>query len=312
MLKVEGITKIYGDKCAVDGLSFSLERGCAAGFLGPNGAGKSTTMNIITGYLSATEGSVSIDGEDIEINPSAYKKKIGYLPEVPPLYLDMTLEEYLTFVAELKGVLAVKAEIEQAMEQTNTLAVRGRLIKNLSKGYRQRAGFAQALLGKPPLLVLDEPTIGLDPSQIVEIRALLNELKKQHTILLSSHILSEVTEVCDKVILINEGKMIAFGTQEELTGQDGNRVRLRTDESAKEALVKALMEIPAVTDCNTAPCREVGMSDIVIDCAEEVRESILRATLGGGWPVYELAEVRPSLEDVFMKLTAGVGGDGCL
>ncbi len=304
MLEVLDLTKRYGDKNAVDGLSFTLERGCAAGFLGPNGAGKSTTMNIITGYLTPTDGSVSLCGEYVSENPRAYKKMIGYLPEAPPLYMDMTLGEYLRFVAELKGVADAEGEIERALRQTHTTDVRGRLLKNLSKGYRQRAGFAQALIGRPPLLVLDEPTIGLDPGQIVEIRALLNELKREHTILLSSHILSEVTEVCDKVILINEGRMMAFGTPEELTRTEGSTVRLRVA-GGGEALRVEILRIGAVTACEVA--RGTDAEELLISCSGEARAEILRAAVNGGYEVYELAEARPSLEDVFMRLTsAGV------
>lgn len=308
MLTVEHVTKKYGDKRALDDINFFLKKGTAVGFLGPNGAGKSTTMNIITGYISATEGVVKIDGVDIDVDPIGYKKKIGYLPEVPPLYLDMTLGEYLGFIAGLKSVSGnVREQIDEVLEMTRTTNVRDRLIKNLSRGYRQRCGFAQALLGKPSLLILDEPTIGLDPSQIVEVRALLNELKKDHTIFLSSHILSEITEVCDRVILLNEGKIIANDTQEALTQRENgtNVTRLRTSGEAVVRLEKTLMKLPGVVACKRTRCREPGKADLLIESVQEseVRDIVLETALKSSCPVFELAAVRISLEDVFIKLT---------
>ena len=211
MIEVTDLTKRYGDHLAVDHLSFKVEKGQIYGFLGPNGAGKSTTMNIITGYLAASGGTVTIDGHDVQQEPEEAKKCVGYLPEMPPLYLDMTVEEYLRFAAELKKVPRAErmGQVEQVMEMTRITDMRGRLIKNLSKGYRQRVGLAQALLGSPEVLILDEPSVGLDPKQIIEIRDLIRELGKSHTIILSSHILSEVSAVCDHVMIISHGRLVA-------------------------------------------------------------------------------------------------------
>ncbi|MFP3154857.1 ABC transporter ATP-binding protein [Lachnospiraceae bacterium ZAX-1] len=308
MLKVEHITKKYGNKKAVDDISFTLQKGTAVGFLGPNGAGKSTTMNIITGYIAATEGNVCIDDISIDDDPITYKKKIGYLPEIPPLYLDMTLEEYLRFICAMKKIdRNDKEEIDEIIEMVRLEKVKGRLLKNLSKGYRQRAGFAQALVGRPPLLILDEPTIGLDPSQIVEIRSLLNELKAEHTIFLSSHILSEVTEVCDQIILLNEGKMIANDTQKELTKkQDGcNTMRLCTPWREDEVVKNLVLGILGVQSCSVAKGLEHGMADYTIKSAQgqEVRHVICSTLSANGIPIYELNTVKMSLEDVFIHLT---------
>jgi len=312
MLKVEHITKKYGNKKAVDDISFTLEKGSAVGFLGPNGAGKSTTMNIITGYIAATEGKVSIDDISIDDDPISYKKKIGYLPEIPPLYLDMTLEDYLRFICAIKKIdRNYREEIDGIIEMVRLEKVRGRLLKNLSKGYRQRAGFAQALVGRPPLLILDEPTIGLDPSQIVEIRSLLNELKEDHTIFLSSHILSEVTEICDRVILLNEGKIIANDTQEALTKKqgDGNTIRLCTAWRGDEMVKSLILDIPGVQSCNMTKGVEQGMMDYIIESTEdqEVRNVICSVLIANSISIYELSTVKTSLEDIFIRLTNSSG-----
>ena len=218
MIEVENLTKKYGSHVAVDNLSFRVERGMIYGFLGPNGAGKSTTMNMMTGYIAATSGTVKINGYDILKNPEQAKKSIGYLPELPPVYPDMTVYEYLRFVAELKKVKKNErqAQIEDVMKQTQIEDVKGRLIKNLSKGYKQRVGLAQAIIGYPEVIILDEPTVGLDPKQIIEIRELIRELAKKHTIILSSHILSEVSAVCDHIMIISKGKLVASDTPEGL------------------------------------------------------------------------------------------------
>ena len=218
MVEVTDLTTRYGDHTAVDHLSFKVEKGQIYGFLGPNGAGKSTTMNIITGYLAASEGTVTIDGHDVQQEPEEAKKRIGYLPELPPLYMDMTVEEYLRFAAELKKVPKAERneQVKQVMDMTQIADMRGRLIKNLSKGYRQRVGLAQALLGSPEVLILDEPSVGLDPKQIIEIRELIRELAKEHTVILSSHILAEVREVCDHVMIISKGKLVASDTPDNL------------------------------------------------------------------------------------------------
>ena len=222
MLEVTNLSKRYGQKQAIDGISFSIRQGEAVGFLGVNGAGKSTTMNILTGYLSASDGEVVIDGVDILTEPLKAKAKIGYLPEQPPLYPEMTVQEYLDFAAELKGVKKAqrREQVQQAARRTGLDQVMPRLIRSLSKGYRQRVGIAQALLGSPKLIILDEPTVGLDPAQVVEIRKLIRELGKAHTVILSSHILSEVQAVCQQVLILSKGKLAASGTLEDLTAGD--------------------------------------------------------------------------------------------
>ena len=218
MIEVNNLVKRYGDHTAVDHLSFKIEKGKIYGFLGPNGAGKSTTMNMITGYIASTEGTVTIDGHDILDEPEQAKKCIGYLPEMPPLYFDMTVGEYMNFVADLKKIPKdqKKSMVEEVMEMLKITDMKNRLIKNLSKGYRQRVGLAQAILGYPEVIILDEPTVGLDPKQIIEIRDLIKSLKKKHTVILSSHILSEVSAVCDYVLIISHGKLVASDTPENL------------------------------------------------------------------------------------------------
>ena len=243
---MENVTKRYGDQVAIDGLNLTVKKGEILGFLGPNGAGKSTAMNILTGYISATDGNVRIDGIDILENPEAAKKKIGYLPEIPPLYLDMTVEEYLKFVHRIKKVKsdAIQASMTRIMSLVKILDVKGRLIKNLSKGYKQRVGLAQALVGDPEVLVLDEPTVGLDPKQIIEIRNLIQKIGKTCTIILSSHILSEVSAICHRVIIINKGKIVASGTPEELAkkANNSNKVLLRV-KGAKQDVCKKIRGI---------------------------------------------------------------------
>ena len=219
VIEVSGLTKRYGKNTAVDHLSFRVKKGQIYGFLGPNGAGKTTTMNMLTGYLAPTEGQIRIDGHDISEEPVEARRCIGYLPEIPPLYLDMTPLEYLRFAAELKGVAKEKreSEVERVMEKTQIQDMQDRLIRHLSKGYRQRVGLAQALLGDPEVLILDEPMVGLDPKQIIEIRELIRSLGKKHTVILSSHILSEITSICDHVMIISHGKLAASDTPENLS-----------------------------------------------------------------------------------------------
>ena len=226
MIEVKNLVKKYGDHTAVDHLSFTVEKGQIYGFLGPNGAGKSTTMNIMTGYLGATDGEVLINGHDILKEPEAAKKSIGYLPELPPLYMDMTVMEYLKFSTELKKIKKEdrEAEIEKALKLVKLADVQDRLIKNLSKGYKQRVGLAQAILGFPEIIILDEPTVGLDPKQIIEIRELIRELAKEHTVILSSHILAEIREVCDYIMIISKGKLVASDTPEHLEELDRKSV----------------------------------------------------------------------------------------
>ena len=243
MIEVKHLTKRYGNHTAVDDISFTVEDGCIYGLLGPNGAGKSTTMNILTGYLSATDGTVTIDGHDIAEEPAEAKACIGYLPEQPPLYQDMTVTEYLLFVAELKGVrkkAARRAAVEEVCGRTGLQGMEVRLIRNLSKGYRQRVGIAAALLGTPKVIILDEPTVGLDPAQMIEIRSLIHDLGKTHTVILSSHILSEVQTVCDRVLIIAAGKLIAQGTPEELAGRLAAKGTISaTAQGNREAVLQA-------------------------------------------------------------------------
>jgi ABC-2 type transport system ATP-binding protein len=244
LITVKELTKRYGAHTAVDALSFTVDKGQIYGLLGPNGAGKSTTMNIITGYISATDGTAEIDGCDIFDSPAEARAKIGYLPEQPPLYTDMTPREYLAFAAELKGLPREqrKAAVEQCMERTNIADVADRLIRNLSKGYRQRVGLACALLGDPPVIILDEPTVGLDPKQIIEIRELIRSLGQEHTVLLSSHILSEVNAVCDKVLIMSHGKLVACDTPENLTAHAAGHAALRITVLGTQEAVQAAAE----------------------------------------------------------------------
>ena len=244
MIEVRHLSKRYGTHLAVDDLSFSIDRGVVYGFLGPNGAGKSTTMNIMTGCLGATEGEVLIDGHNVAEEPMEAKKHIGYLPELPPLYGDMTPEEYLRFVARAKGLRREESarQIETVMEKTRIADVRKRLIRNLSKGYRQRVGIAQALLGNPEVIILDEPTVGLDPAQIIEIRELIRELGKEHTLVLSSHILSEVQAVCDSILILSKGRLVACDTAENLTKLMRGRENLRLLTRAEEETIRPIVE----------------------------------------------------------------------
>ena len=250
MIEVKNLVKDYGGHLAVDHLSFTVEDGQIYGFLGPNGAGKSTTMNIMTGYLGATKGEVLIDGHNILEEPEQAKKCMGYLPEVPPLYTDMTVYEYLVFAAKLKKLPkdSIKASISEVMELVKIQDVKGRLIRNLSKGYRQRVGMAQAILGKPDVIILDEPTVGLDPKQIIEIRDMIRELGRKHTVILSSHILSEVSAVCDHIMIISHGKLIASDTPENLERQLEGSAGLELDvKGSRDDIMNLLMPISAIT-----------------------------------------------------------------
>ena len=253
MIEVKNLVKKYGDHTAVDHLSFTVEKGQIYGFLGPNGAGKSTTMNIMTGYLGATDGEVLINGHDILKEPEAAKKSIGYLPELPPLYMDMTVMEYLKFSTELKKIKKEdrEAEIEKALKLVKLADVQDRLIKNLSKGYKQRVGLAQAILGFPEIIILDEPTVGLDPKQIIEIRELIRELAKEHTVILSSHILAEIREVCDYIMIISKGKLVASDTPEHLeelmNGSDTIHIETRAEEETVREILSGLKDIEDVT-----------------------------------------------------------------
>ncbi len=308
MIEVRNLTKIYGQHHAVDDISFKVEDGEVLGFLGPNGAGKTTTMNILTGYISATSGQTLIDGVDILDDPEGVKKKIGYLPEFPPVYMDMTVWEYLDMVSKLKKVREAdrRSMIEKVMEVTRIADMKNRLIANLSKGYKQRVGLAQALMGDPKILILDEPTVGLDPKQIIEIRSLIKELGKKHTIILSSHILSEVSAVCERVIIINKGKIVASDTPENLSKQlqGANRLQIRVAAPEKQA-AKLLREIPGITSVEFQGEREKGTSDFVIETGSEldVRKTVFNGMSRSGYPLLMMRPLDMSLEEIFLKVT---------
>ena len=309
MITVEHLTKYYGDHLAVDDISFEISEGHVYGFLGPNGAGKSTTMNIITGCLSATAGTVTVDGHDIFEEPNAAKRCIGYLPEHPPLYLSESVLEYLRFVGEVKGLKKQELEdqIDLVLEKTGTTEVQNRRIGDLSKGYRQRVGIAQALLGNPKVIILDEPTVGLDPIQIIEIRDLIKSLGKNHTVIFSSHILSEVQAICDQILMIAHGRLVAFGEPEALQRQllTGQELLIRTDGS-EEAVKAALGDLtPPVTpditpEEGTARCCVHIRTEGDMDTAAE---QAARSLVEHGLPVFELTQKKGNLEDVFLELT---------
>ena len=307
MIEVKDLVKKYGSHLAVDHLSFTLESGKIYGFLGPNGAGTSTTMNIMTGDLGATQGSVLIDGHDILKEPEEAKKHIGYLPELPPLYMDMTVQEYLEFAAELKKLPKEKREsdISEVMKLTRLQDVSGRLIKNLSKGYKQRVGLAQAILGFPEIIILDEPTVGLDPKQIIEIRELIRTLSKKHTVILSSHILAEVREVCDYILIISKGKLVASDTPENLE-------LLRNGASSLELEVKAAPEtaraiLSTIDDINTMEMHieNENLTRVKLETKNgaDIREAVFYAFAEEKCPLLEMKTAKASLEDIFMELT---------
>jgi len=307
MVEVKNITKCYGDKKAVDNVSFTVNSGEILGFLGPNGAGKSTTMNIITGYLSSSSGTVTIDGCEILDDPKGAKSKIGYLPEIPPLYMDMTVQKYLEFMYDLKKVKLDKEEhIEEVCRLVKISSVTHRLIKNLSKGYKQRVGLAQALLGNPPVLILDEPTVGLDPKQIIEIRNLVKSLGKKHTVILSSHILSEVQAICDRVVIISNGKIVADETTEGLSKSlvKSNRLLVQV-EGTKSKVLTILENIRDVKNVKVE--REISSSvyEYIVEANEEcdVRSRMFFALAEEKCPILLLQSADLSLEEVFLKLT---------
>ena len=308
MIEVEHLTKRYGAHTAVDDISFTVEDGCIYGLLGPNGAGKSTTMNILTGYLSATAGTVKVAGHDIAEEPLEAKKAIGYLPEQPPLYPEMAVREYLLFVAELKGVKHKKERtpmVETAMGRTGLQPMQNRLIRNLSKGYRQRVGIAAALLGEPKVIILDEPTVGLDPAQVIEIRGLIHDLGRTHTVILSSHILSEVQTVCDRVLIISAGKLVAHGTPEELAGQLAARGTLSaTAQGSREEVLAAAGQVEGLTGLHITAEKggEVSFT-AVCEGGSDLRGELSLALAKAGCPVLSLSTDSMSLEDVFLQLT---------
>lgn len=312
MITAEHLTKYYGDIPAVVDLSFTIGEGHVYGFLGPNGAGKSTTMNLMTGCLSATEGRVLIDGKDIFENPKEAKRRIGYLPEQPPLYLGETPEEYLKFVGEAKGLrgTALKDDIERVIQETGIAEMRHRRISALSKGYKQRVGIAQALLGNPRVIILDEPTVGLDPIQIIGIRDLIRDLGRSHTVIFSSHILSEVQTICDEILIIAHGKLVAFDTPEGLEKKllSPGQITLVTD-ADPEAVQAALADIPHINSMDIQPQDEDNLLTVVLNTDQEdihmVSRQVFQAFAGAGTDLLEMSLKKASLEDIFLELTEG-------
>ena len=308
MIEVRNLTKRYGDHLALDDISFTVGDGEIVGFLGPNGAGKSTTMNIITGYLSSTDGQVLVDGVDVLEDPIAAKSKIGYLPEIPPLYLDMTVAEYLAFACELKHIPAAKREetVDQVSKLARVQDVKGRLIRNLSKGYKQRVGLAQALVGNPEVLILDEPTSGLDPKQIIEVRDLIKNLSKKHTILLSSHILQEVQAVCDKLVIINHGRIVAIDTPEALSRNmlQISKLEMRI-KGPKNDVIKGIRELEGIKSAEILRIREEGTVDVSVETAEDVdvREALFLFCSQKGYPILMMKNEEINLEDIFLQVT---------
>lgn len=308
MIKIDNLSKFYGNHAAIENISLKIEKGEIVGLLGPNGAGKSTTMNIITGYISATEGSVLIDGFDILKNPVQAKKRIGYLPEIPPLYMDMTVEEYLNFVSNLKKVEKdkIKEHIDVILESIKLSDVRKRLIKNLSKGYKQRVGLAQAIVGNPEVLILDEPTVGLDPKQIIEIRDLISKLGKEHTIILSSHILSEVSAICDRVVIINKGSIVAEGTPEDLSHKlsCGTKISLRI-KSAKAEAEEVIKSVPYINSITDDGIKEPNTIDLIVEGKEnyDLREALFYAFSKANIPLLMIKPLNLTLEEIFLEVT---------
>ena len=308
MIEVNNLVKRYGDHTAVDHLSFKIEKGKIYGFLGPNGAGKSTTMNMITGYIASTEGTVTIDGHDILDEPEQAKKCIGYLPEMPPLYFDMTVLEYMNFVADLKKIPKDKKKsmVAEVMEMVKITDMKNRLIKNLSKGYRQRVGLAQAILGYPEVIILDEPTVGLDPKQIIEIRDLIKSLKEKHTVILSSHILSEVSAVCDYVLIISHGKLVASDTPENLgkLAEGSNTLNLIV-KGEKDKIRTALGQIEGVKNVTVADAKEEHAWNVTVSTNEDsdVREEVFFKMADAKCPILEMQSRKVSLEEIFLELT---------
>jgi len=304
MIEIKNLTKKYGSKTVLDDISFTVKSGEILGFLGPNGAGKSTTMNIITGYISSTSGSVSIDGIDIMDDANAYKKKIGYLPEIPPLYNDMTVMEYLKFVCGIKS--ADTSCIDKILEEVKIEHVKGRLIKNLSKGYRQRVGIAQALVGDPELLILDEPTVGLDPMQIIDIRNVISELGKKKTLFISSHILSEISAVCDRVLIINKGKIVAEDTPENLSklvsGKNKYTVRIEGEKNRIEEILSGISEIERYEYKGEG---EEGASDYIVHAkgGSDIRKLLFKTFANADMALLMFKSFDVSLEDIFITLT---------
>ncbi|MBQ8392285.1 MAG: ATP-binding cassette domain-containing protein [Clostridia bacterium] len=314
MVEIKNLVKKYGSKYALDDISFTINSGEIVGFLGPNGAGKTTTMNIVTGYLASTSGTVVIDGKDILDDPIEAKKLIGYLPEQPPLYVDMTVWEYLGFVFDLKSCdLNKEKHLEEICMITKIFGVKNRLIRNLSKGYKQRVGIAQALIGNPPIIIFDEPTVGLDPKQIIEVRNLIRNLGKTHTVILSTHILSEVQSVCNRIVVINSGKIVADEKTENLTKaiSENSRYRVKISGPQRE-VASALRNVPGVVMVESLNERDADAFVYIVEGAPniDIRKKLFRVLASKDWPILGLEAVGADLEDIFIKLTDKTGKRG--
>lgn len=311
MIKIEHLTKKYGERYAINDISFTVEKGEIVGFLGPNGAGKTTTMSILTGYLSSTSGRACVDGYDILEHPMVVKKKIGYLPEQPPLYLDMTVREYLEFIFDLKKcTLDKKAHINEIASVVKIDDVMNRMIKNLSKGYRQRVGIAGALVSNPEVIIFDEPTNGLDPKQIIDIRNLIKELGRDHTVILSTHILSEVKSICDRIIIINDGKIVADKKVDELEEalRGNRRIMIRID-GPQASVGNALRRINGVSAVSTAVDYGDGTCSYLVESQGDIdiRKPVFFMLAQNSWPILSLEQVGATIENIFLSV---VGGEG--
>ena len=307
MIEAIGLVKEYGDHVAVDHLNFTVEKGQILGFLGPNGAGKSTTMNMLTGYISATEGTILVNGYDMLEEPELAKKSIGYLPEQPPVYPDMTVEEYLKFVTELKKVPRKdrEAEVDRVIGVTQLEPMRARLIQHLSKGYRQRVGIAQALVGNPEVIILDEPTVGLDPKQIIEIRDLMKSLAKEHTVLLSSHIMQEISAVCDHIMIISHGKLVLSGTPEELQQKANQGENLEIEVlGAKEQVLKIVRSVADGFETEELVSEKADSVALRLKGTRDIREALFKAFANEGLPMLKLVRNTKTLEDIFLEATS--------
>lgn len=312
MIEIQNISKKYGDKYAVKDATFTIKKGEILGFLGRNGAGKSTTMNIVTGYISATSGRVLLNGHDILEEPREVKRCIGYLPEMPPLYMDMTVDEYLRFVCDIKDVKRslIRGHLDDITDLVRIGDVRKRLIKNLSKGYKQRVGMAQALVGNPEVVIMDEPTVGLDPRQIIEIRKLIKDLGEDHTVVLSSHILHEVADVCERVVIINQGTIVAQDTLDNLTKNISDTARFRLRVAGPEREVQKLIRsIPGTRTVDQMGVKEPGTFDFLVetDRNADVRRPLFNALARQEYPILMLRPMDIELEDIFLQLTTERG-----
>jgi len=314
VIEIQNLTKYYGDLRAVDGISFTVERGEILGFLGPNAAGKTTTMRVIAGYLPATSGSVSVAGFDVFKNGLEVKRQIGYLPENPPLYLDMRVFDYLRFVAVIKGVSSreVNSEVERVTDKLALSEVLDKQIAQLSKGFKQRVGLAQALLNNPPVLILDEPTIGLDPKQIIEVRELIKSFGQDHTVILSTHILPEVSMTCNRVIIINEGRLVAVDTPENLTARlKGSESILLEVEGPSEEVIQTIRQIPRIRSVASLSAKKSNVSKYTVEAevGADIRKEIAAAIVRHNWGLLELKTESLSLEKIFLQLTTREEGN---